>query len=113
MPKEMHGLSLRPLFLEVAGKLMPWRDAFLYEYFEFPDSSHLVNKNRGIRTAKWKYIHYYEPPFQFAQEYELYDLEKDPEERVNLYRNPQMKPVIEELKKKMNQLRTESGDKME
>ena len=64
------------------------RDAWYYEYFEFPDVSHNVNKHRGVRTTKWKFIHYYDPPFKFREEFELYDLEKDPEERVNLANRP-------------------------
>jgi len=96
-----------------AGPLPPeWqpREAFLYEYFEFPDVSHNVNKNRGVRTTKWKFIHYYDPPFNFAQEFELYDLEHDPEERVNLADRPMMQPVMKELQAKMQQLRKETGD---
>ncbi len=89
---------------------MKWRDAFLYEYFEFPDVSHNVNKHRGVRTAKWKFIHYYDSPFHFAQEFELYDLERDPEERVNLANRPMMQPTIKELQAKMDQLRKETGD---
>jgi arylsulfatase A-like enzyme len=113
-PKAMHGRSMLPnVFAPPPGPLPPeWkpREAFLYEYFEFPDVSHNVNKNRGIRTTKWKFIHYYDPPFKFAQEYELYDLEKDPEERVNLANRPMLQPIIKELKEKMDQLRKETGD---
>jgi arylsulfatase A-like enzyme len=113
-PKAMHGQSMLPnvyvpAFLPNTPEWKP-REAFLYEYFEFPDVSHNVNKNRGIRTTKWKFIHYYDPPFKWAQEYELYDLEKDPEERINLANRPMMKPIIEELKTKMDQLRKETGD---
>ena len=85
------------------------RDAWYYEYFEFPDASHNVQKQRGIRTTKWKFIHYYDPPFKFAQEYELYDLEKDPEERVNLANRPALQPTVKELREKMEQLRKELG----
>lgn len=113
-PKAMHGRSmLRSVLVPPPGELPEeWkpRDAFLYEYFEFPDVSHNVNKNRGVRTAKWKLIHYYDPPFHFAQEYELYDLGKDPEERVNLVNRPAMQPVIKELLARMEQLRKETGD---
>jgi len=33
-----------------------------------------VRKNRGIRTGRYKLIHYYEQP----EEFELYDLQEDP-----------------------------------
>jgi arylsulfatase A-like enzyme len=113
-PKAMQGRSMLPhVLVPPAGPLPPeWqpREAFLYEYFEFPDESHNVNKNRGVRTTKWKFIHYYDPPFKFAQEFELYDLERDPEERVNLANRPMMQPVMKELQAKMQQLRQETGD---
>jgi arylsulfatase A-like enzyme len=110
IPKEMHGASVMPLAQAAGDKAVKWRDAFLYEYFEFPDASHNVNKHRGVRTAKWKFIHYYDPPFNFNEEYELYDLEKDPEERVNLANRPAMQATVKELKAKMEQLRKDTGD---
>ncbi len=111
-PKAMHGKSVVPLVAEVPNDPLPvkWRDAWLYEYFEFPDVSHNVNKHRGVRTTKWKYIHYYDPPFKFKEEFELYDLEKDPEERVNLYGKPGTAEVVKELRAKLEQLRAETGD---
>ncbi len=110
-PTPMHGRSLLPLFdaRAVRAKAAPWRDAWYYEYFEFPDISHNVNKHRGVRTDRYKLIHYYEPPFKFRQEYELYDLQTDPEERENLYARPKYKALAEELTKKLDTLRTELG----
>ncbi|HEY2785928.1 MAG TPA: sulfatase [Fimbriiglobus sp.] len=108
-PTPMHGRSLTDLF--ATGKA-PWRDAWYYEYFEFPDISHNVVKHRGVRTEKYKFIDYYEPPFpKWREEFELYDLEKDPEERVNLYSRPAMKPVVEKLKLRMTELRKDLGEK--
>ncbi|MBN9121926.1 MAG: sulfatase [Planctomycetes bacterium] len=112
-PKTMHGRSVIPFALTPpAGPLPPHmtpRDAWYYEYYEFPDVSHNVNRHRGVRTTKWKYIHYYDPPFKFREEYELYDLEKDPEERVNLANRPAMQATVKELKGKLEQLRKELG----
>jgi arylsulfatase A-like enzyme len=70
-----------------------------------------VNKHRGVRTAKWKLIHYYEPPFQFREEFELYDLEHDPEERVNLANRPAFQTTLKELQTRMEGLRQELGAK--
>lgn len=112
-PKAMHGRSMLPFAqLPPVGapppNMIP-RDAWYYEYFEFPDVSHNVQKHRGVRTTKWKYIHYYEPPFKFREEFELYDLERDPEERVNLANRPAMQATVKELQGKMAQLRKEIG----
>lgn len=112
-PKAMHGRSLLPFALiPPAGPLPPSmapREAWYYEYFEFPDVSHNVVKHRGVRTTKWKFIHYYDPPFKFREEFELYDLERDPEERVNLANRPAMQATVKELQAKMEALRRELG----
>jgi hypothetical protein len=110
-PIGMHGRSLTELF---TGRPVPWRDAWYYEYFEFPDVSHNVVKHRGVRTDRYKFIHYYEPPFaKWGEEFELYDLEKDPQERVNLYRPNNMpaavKETVDKLKQRMTELRKELG----
>ncbi len=112
-PKAMHGRSVLPFArIPPKGPLPPDmvpRDAWYYEYFEFPDVSHNVQKQRGVRTTKWKYIHYHSPPFTFREEFELYDLEKDPEERVNLANRPAFKATVTELQAKMDALRKELG----
>jgi len=111
VPTAMHGTSVLPLVAPAEGGRPPaWRDAFLYEYFEFPDHSHNVPKHRGVRTAKWKYIHYYDPPFGWKEEFELYDLEVDPGERHNLAGVPKYRPVVEQMKARLGQLRKETGD---
>lgn len=110
-PEKMHGRSVVGLVAETPDDPLPikWRDAWYYEYFEFPDVSHNVNKHRGVRTAKWKLIHYYDPPFKFREEFELYDLANDPEERVNLANRPAMQATVKELQAKMDALRKELG----
>jgi arylsulfatase A-like enzyme len=112
-PKAMQGRSVLP-FARVPprGPLPPEmqpREAWYYEYFEFPDISHNVNKHRGVRTTKWKLIHYYDPPFKWREEFELYDLTNDPQERVNLANRPAMQPTVKELQAKMEQLRKDLG----
>ena len=52
--------------------------------------------NRMIRSNQYKYIHRY--PYG---ECELYDMEKDPNETVNLYRNEKYKDIIESLNEKL------------
>ncbi|HEY1189111.1 MAG TPA: sulfatase [Gemmata sp.] len=112
-PKEMQGRSVLPFArTPPAGPLPPEmkpRDAWYYEYFEFPDVSHNVQKHRGIRTTKWKFIHYYAPPFNWKDEYELYDMERDPDERVNLANRPAFQATVKELQGKLAALRTELG----
>jgi arylsulfatase A-like enzyme len=101
VPTWMHGRSFVPLLEGASGA---WRDAFLYEFYEFPDADHCVRKNRGVRTARWKLIHFWEEP----QEWELYDLTNDPDETRNLYRS--RPDIVRELKARMDALRRETGD---
>jgi len=102
IPQDVDGSSLRPL---LEGREVPWRRDFLYEYYEFP-AVHMVVPNRGVRTRRWKYIEYYGR----RREYELYDLENDPEEVQNLFDNPRCRNVVEKLRQRLIELRRESND---
>jgi arylsulfatase A-like enzyme len=100
--ENVDGKSIKSL---LRGKSIPWRSAFLYEYYEYP-AVHMVRKNRGIRTERWKYIHYFEDP----EEFELYDIQNDPHEVNNLYGNPAFKDVFEQLRERLVELRRELRD---
>ncbi len=77
VPDDVQGRSLLPLLRgDLTGN---WRDAIYYHYYEYP-SVHMVARHDGIRTERYKLIHFY----QF-DEWELYDLEDDPDERRNLH----------------------------
>ena len=101
-PAGIHGASFLPL---AEGRDVEWRDAFLYEYFEYP-AAHCVRKNRGIRTERYKLIHFFEEP----QEWELYDLAADPDETVNLATRPEHRRRVGELRQRLARLRKELGD---
>lgn len=102
VPRWMQGKSMVPI---LTGAPASWRDAFLYEYYEFP-AEHCAGKNRGVRTSRWKLIHFWEQP----EEWELYDLRNDPDETQNLAYDRQHAGVVAELKKRLAGLRRESGD---
>lgn len=76
VPEEMQGRSLYPL---LAGREVPWRDAFLYEYYwerSFPQTPTV----QGVRTDRYKLMRYH----GVWDRYELYDLQEDPHEMNNL-----------------------------
>lgn len=52
-------------------------------------------------------IHYFE---QKPEEFELYDLAQDPGELVNLYGKPEHAATAATLKKRLAELRVETGD---
>jgi arylsulfatase A-like enzyme len=102
-PAQMHGRSLVP-FLR-GEQSANWRKDWLYEYYEYP-VPHNVPRNRGVRTERYKLIHYYEAP----EEFELYDLAEDPGELHNLHGRPQHAQLTHELLLRIDELRRETGD---
>jgi arylsulfatase A-like enzyme len=103
IPQQMQGKSLVP-FLK--GSEPPsWRKDWLYEYYEYAGDQQ-VKPHRGIRTDRYKLIHYYSPP----QEFELYDLQNDSGELYNLYGDPRHRDLFEQLMSRLQELRKESGD---
>jgi arylsulfatase A-like enzyme len=77
VPPEMQGRSIAPL---LTGKAPDdWQKSYYYHYYEFAPP-HWVFPHYGIRTEKYKLIHYYT-----VNEWELFDLEKDPDEMENLW----------------------------
>ena len=65
--------------------------------------------HRGVRTDRFKFIHFFTEP----QEYELYDLQADPNEDHNLYGTPGMEALAETLRARLAVLRQETGDTYE
>ena len=112
----MQGRSLRA----IAEGRPPsdWRTSMYYRYW-----MHLAHFNipahYGIRTERYKLIYYYgealgsvgainEPT---APEWELFDLERDPKEMVNVYHDPANAELIGGLKSELERLQKELGDK--
>lgn len=55
-PKYMPGTSLQPLF---AGQpVKKWRNSIYYHYYDYP-TYHMVRKQDGVRTDRYKLIHFY------------------------------------------------------
>ena len=102
VPANMQGQSMVNL---AKGKNDNWRKDWLYEYYEYP-ASQKVRPHRGIRTERYKFIHYYQSP----EEYELYDLQSDPGEKQNLYGKPEHAKLTEKLKNRIAELRKQTGD---
>ncbi len=102
-PGWMQGKSFAPL---LEGTDVPWREEFLYEFFEYPDADHCVMKHHGVRTKKWKLIHFYEQP----EGWELYDLEADPDEIRNLAGVAKYRAIEKQLRAKLASIRRELGD---
>lgn len=101
IPDDIQGRSLVPL---LKGESTEWRDSIYYHYYEYP-SVHMVPRHNGVRTNRYKLIHFY----QF-DEWEFYDLQTDPDELQNQYANPEYAPQISELKIELEKLIESVGD---
>ncbi|MEM7374348.1 MAG: sulfatase/phosphatase domain-containing protein [Bacteroidota bacterium] len=99
VPSEMQGRSLRPLLQKESTS---WRESIYYHYYEFPNE-HGTKKHYGIRTDRYKLIHFYED----IDEWEFYDLHNDPHEMNNLISKPDQQAIIQTLKRELQQLRQE------
>ena len=97
VPEAMQGRSLVPLLK--GSTPADWRDAIYYQYFEYP-GWHMVRRHYGIRTRSHKLIHYYE-----IGEWELFDLEADPEELRSVYDDADFGDVRREMAARLDSLR--------
>ena len=93
----MQGLSLKPILLGTLKKYA--RSSLYYHYYEFPIDHH-VYPHLGIRTERYKLIYFYS-----INEWEFYDLKRDPDEQQNRINDASLKNVIAELKVTLNQQR--------
>lgn len=130
-------LDFAPLFLDFAGVPLPsymqgesfrnnlkgqtpgnWRKAMYYRYWMNDDNDHHVTAHYGIRTERYKLAYYYAQPLGIKganqsspePEWELYDLQTDPSEMKNIYKDPANKKLITQLKKELLQLKEKYGD---
>ena len=101
IPERMQGRSLMNL---ARGDVGNWRKDWLYHFYEYPKPGY-VQPHRGIRTGRYKLIHYY-----LTQKYELYDLHADPGEIRNVYGAKEYATVQGQLWKRLAELRQQVGD---
>ncbi|MEI7421663.1 MAG: sulfatase [Prolixibacteraceae bacterium] len=102
IPSDMQGESFRKL---VAGKTDKWREAVYYTYYEYP-AEHMVKRHYGIATERYKLMHFYYD----IDEWELYDLQKDPHEMKNVYNDPAYADTQKMLHSKLTEIRAKYGD---
>jgi N-acetylglucosamine-6-sulfatase len=87
----MSGRSLVPL---LRGEKVPWRDAFLIEYFSDRVFPWVVKMGyQAVRTERWKYIHYVDLDGMD----EIYDLRSDPFELKNLIGEPAGQAAVKDV----------------
>lgn len=103
VPKDMQGESFRKI---LGGKTpRQWRESIYYHYYEYP-AVHSVKRHYGVRTKRYKLIYFYND----IDEWELYDMKKDPDELKNVYDDSDYAKVVKELKTELKRLREKYKD---
>ncbi len=134
-------LDIVPTFLGLAGASPEWarfdghdlgpvlraeersvRDAVLFTYDDHQAGTALQeaagqpNRIRCVRDARWKYAVYLDPARRAAPEYEMYDLDSDPDETRNLLdkstgraRSSSHEPERRRLEMRLTELCIDSG----
>ena len=95
IPKDIQGESMVPLF---RGKNTDWRTSVYYQYHQ--KGSHGVATHYGVRDERYKLIY-----FDQLDEWELFDLENDPQEMTSLAHEPEHQPLRKKLESDLNTLR--------
>jgi arylsulfatase A-like enzyme len=105
IPKEVQGKSF---VQQLKGeKDKNWRQSMYYHYYEYPFWHH-VQPHYGIRTERYKLIHFYYD----VDVWELYDLKKDPSELNNLINSKKYLKLIVKLKKELETLKNNYGNNL-
>ena len=102
-PADMQGCSLLPVLEK--GKAKDWRTSLYYHFYESKDD-HAVKKHYGVRTERYKLIHFYDG----IDEWQLFDLKKDPKEMHNLIQDTKYTKVLSSMKKELETLRVNYKD---
>ncbi|HEY2931010.1 MAG TPA: sulfatase [Acidobacteriota bacterium] len=102
VPADMQGRSMVPL---LSGKTpRDWRKSMYYRYYHYPQD-HRVQPHYGIRTERYKLIY-----FNKINQWELFDLKKDPHELNSVYASPDYARTLAKLKTELYRLKKEARD---
>ncbi|PTX61742.1 arylsulfatase A-like enzyme [Kordia periserrulae] len=105
IPQDVQGKSFTPLLM--GETVENWRQSMYYHYYEYPKWHH-VQPHYGIRTERYKLIHFYYD----IDVWELYDLQEDPQEMNNLIHSEAHTSLITTLKEQLKALKTAYGNTM-
>ncbi|MGI9470283.1 MAG: sulfatase family protein [Rubripirellula sp.] len=103
IPDDMQGKSLVPLLEGQTPE--DWRQSFYYHYYENP-GGHNVARHYGVTNGKHKLIHFYALEGKTIDDWELFDLAKDPNELNNVYEAPEYAQTRSEMVDELDRLRS-------
>jgi N-acetylglucosamine-6-sulfatase len=99
IPAAIQGRSLVPVFQNGAQAPSGWRDAIYYAYYENA-AVHNVPVHDGVRTERYKLMF-----FPRTRQWQLFDLEKDPQEMQSVHDDPAYAEILAALQKRYRDLR--------
>jgi N-acetylglucosamine-6-sulfatase len=99
VPEDMQGRSLLPVFKNDGNAPADWRSAIYYTYSG--ESTHQVAEHYGVRNHRYKLFH-----LPDTSEWQLFDLEKDPQELKSVHDDPAYAKTREEMMAIYHDLRT-------
>jgi N-acetylglucosamine-6-sulfatase len=100
IPDDIQGRSLVPVLKNAGGAPADWRKAIYYFYSG--EATHHVAAHDGVRSDRYKLFH-----LAKTGEWQLFDLEKDPQEMKSVHDDPGYAPVLAEMKKLHQELRAQ------
>jgi len=102
VPADMQGRSLLPV---LRGRTPPdWRTSMYYRYYHDP-GDHNTRAHYGVRTSTHKLIHFWK-----KDQWELFDLVRDPFELHNLFGQPGQEKLTATLRAELRRLKQEVRD---
>lgn len=101
VPADMQGRSILPLFGGKAPR--DWRTSMYYRYYH--PGHHNVAVHYGVRTMTHKLIYFHK-----LNQWEMYDLQKDPLETINQYSNPAYAKTVQKLEQELFRLKKSLQD---
>jgi arylsulfatase A-like enzyme len=116
VPPHIQGTSFAAL---LTGDAPPdWQQAMYYRYWMHQDRDHNVWAHYGVRTHRHKLICYYNEPLDqpgargpaSPPQWELFDLESDPFELMNVVDDPAYEDTVQDLRRLLDELQAACGD---
>jgi arylsulfatase A-like enzyme len=102
VPADMQGRSLVPLLK--GERPADWRTSWYYRYYHDP-GDHNTRAHYGVRTDTHKLIYFWK-----KDQWEMYDLVKDPAELHNIYQDSGQADTVAKLKAELYRLKKELKD---
>lgn len=95
---DIQGQSMVPLLKKQGVADDEWRDAIYYAYYENA-AVHNVPRHDGVRTDRYKLMF-----FPRTREWNLFDLEKDPQEMTSVHADPAYAEILANLQQRYRDL---------